>query len=547
MGASSAIYHLHYRNVSRTTSSATASLAYMIGQPLKSVYDGEVKRPGIKRAHRVLKSEIMLPDTAPAEWQSKGFEFIAAKVELAEKAKNAQPAASMDVALPRGMSWEEREQIVREFIAKNFTENNYIACYALHDDGIDQNPHAHIWIGKRQLGAKGFLPKFKSEYALDENGNKIPVIDPKTGKQKIGARNQKQWKRIKVSRSMFDEQDFIPRLRASWADTLNAHLAPEMHVSEKSNRAQGKSESPTIHDGWEAEQMGTRSERVRENLEIKQENHEIQSDRAQLRELDKKIHHLVLLQIRKRLIAPIVRVMDSLKLQIEEIRSGKNESLTAADLRASLNRARHSFDELQQASFFHRLSAQREFESAWRDLYQQIPSTLNPLVRAQIPVQPPLSFDDFDRWEWLEATLLEQVKTDQIQPLQQQWEAQRDKALTYPVDKNLVASKVALLDVENPLQRIKDRFGRVLIVSKRLLEIITGKRSQPVSEPVQAMPEPVQKPIQQPSEPDSEPMPVLGKAGINSLIQQRLQQAQQAEQKPPQQPQQTIKRRHIRR
>lgn len=40
--------------------------------------------------------------------------------------------------------------------------------------------------------------KEKKTYALDENGERIPVIDPATGLQKVGKRNEKIWQRVTV-------------------------------------------------------------------------------------------------------------------------------------------------------------------------------------------------------------------------------------------------------------------------------------------------------------------------------------------------------------
>lgn len=522
MSATSAIYHLHFRHVSRSTSSATASLAYMIGQPLKSAYDGEVKRPGIKRAHRVLKSAIMLPDTAPADWQDKDFEFIAAQVELAEKRKNARPAASMDVALPRGMSWEEREQIVREFISKNFNSHGYIACYALHQDANDNNPHAHIWISERRLGAKGWLPKFKSEYVLDANGNRIPVIDPATGKQKIGARNRRVWKKRDVDQNLLSKKEFLINLRTSWADCLNAHLEPSMQVSEKSNRAQGKEEAPTQHEGWKAREMGEfLSDRVSDNVEVKLLN-------ERHHELKKDIRQLVKIQLQQKIIKPITQLIHKLKDQLQQIWSGEKEPTPVVGLRSSLKLAREKWEDLQQAGGFHKRRAQREFESAWANFYQQIPSTVPDYVRMQIPENP----DGFTRWYWLETTLTESVKSSVAKPLQKQLEAAEKQQKNPTVDEQELNKTVARLDVDNPIWQVKTANGELAWTSKRLEEMLAQRRRQYAPQPA---PEPV------------EPMPTLGKAGISQLIQQRLQQAQQAPQTQPQQPQQPIRRRHIRR
>jgi len=47
----------------------------------------------------------------------------------------------------------------------------------------------------RPLTEKGeWGVKSKKVFGLDENGERIPVIDKKTGQQKVDRRNRKQWK-----------------------------------------------------------------------------------------------------------------------------------------------------------------------------------------------------------------------------------------------------------------------------------------------------------------------------------------------------------------
>lgn len=51
--------------------------------------------------------------------------------------------------------------------------------------------------------------KEKMEYALDEQGARIPIIDPSTGKQKVDKRNRKQWKRINAEQNVLDKKKFF--------------------------------------------------------------------------------------------------------------------------------------------------------------------------------------------------------------------------------------------------------------------------------------------------------------------------------------------------
>ena len=72
------------------------------------------------------------------------------------------------------------------------------ADWTIHDSENDKgqrNLHIHVLLTMRPLTENGeWGAKQKKIYDLDENGEKIPVIDKKTGQQKVDKRNRKQWK-----------------------------------------------------------------------------------------------------------------------------------------------------------------------------------------------------------------------------------------------------------------------------------------------------------------------------------------------------------------
>ena len=51
------------------------------------------------------------------------------------------------------------------------------------------------------------------EYALDENGQRVPIIDKETGQQKVDSRNRKQWKRISAEVNPLDKKETLQGLR----------------------------------------------------------------------------------------------------------------------------------------------------------------------------------------------------------------------------------------------------------------------------------------------------------------------------------------------
>ncbi|ROV51508.1 mobilization protein MobA, partial [Bifidobacterium bifidum] len=171
------------------------------------------------RKERVLRVGTLLPEGAPAEFADPAVLFNA--VELHETGRTARPAKKIVVALPREFTPRQRVQALEEYIRENLNADGYAATYAIHEDREGNNPHAHILVANRRIDPKTgrWAAKSRSEFALDANGRRIPVIDPDTGRQKIGARNRKVWKRVNVSNNPLDSKEFLERLRREWADS----------------------------------------------------------------------------------------------------------------------------------------------------------------------------------------------------------------------------------------------------------------------------------------------------------------------------------------
>lgn len=127
--------------------------------------------------------------------------------------------------------------------------------------------------------------KSRSEFALDANGRRIPVIDPDTGRQKIGARNRKVWKRVNVSNNPLDSKEFLERLRREWADSCNALLPGYAVIDHRSFKARGIERIPTIHEGYasrEMEKRGGRGDLCEENRRIQALNRLLDALRAMI-------------------------------------------------------------------------------------------------------------------------------------------------------------------------------------------------------------------------------------------------------------------------
>lgn len=268
-----AIFHLSLSAVSRAKgSSACASLAYIAAS---KVYEERTQQTySYGRKERVIKVATLLPDGAPSSFADAAQLFNS--IENYEQASNARTAVKIVVALPRELSLKESDEILTDFIRTSLCAHGYCATYAIHNDKEDNNPHAHILVANRQINKKGqWSSKRKMEYVLDEKGERIPIIDKKTGLQKVDKRNRKQWKRVSAEQNPIDKKDFLISLRKSWAVECNKHLSQEDRIDHRSNAARGIDDIPTIHEGYAAraiEARGEVSERMEINREIRRKN-----------------------------------------------------------------------------------------------------------------------------------------------------------------------------------------------------------------------------------------------------------------------------------
>ena len=247
-----AIFHCQIKIISRGKGkTATAAAAYRSGTKIVDDEFGETH--DYTRKGGVVFSEILLCVNAPSKYSDR--QTLWNEVQKIEKQKNAQLCREVEVALPIEFSHHEQIEVVREYIKKNFTDKGMIADWSLHDKS-DGNPHAHILLTMRPLKQNGeWGAKRKDSYALDDNGNRIPVIDQKTGKQKIGARGRKMWERISIQSTDWNDQTKAEEWRKSWADICNKHLKGQAHIDHRSYARQGKEQLPMLHESYAARKI----------------------------------------------------------------------------------------------------------------------------------------------------------------------------------------------------------------------------------------------------------------------------------------------------
>ena len=222
--------------------SVVASAAYRAGEKLHSEYYGEDNDYTNKSG--VIYTEIFLPPHAPREYTDR--ETLWNAVEKAEKGKKAQLAYSFDISFQNEFSQEENIALARQFLTEQFVSRGMVVDFAVHEpereEGGINNPHFHFHflcpIRPIEQNGKWGL-KQKREYALDENGNRIP--DGK-GDYVFNAVPTTDW----------GSAETLEFWREQWAVMCNAKFEEkglEVRIDHRSYERQGIELLPTVHEG----------------------------------------------------------------------------------------------------------------------------------------------------------------------------------------------------------------------------------------------------------------------------------------------------------
>ena len=294
-----AIYHCSISNVSRAAGSrSTATASYITGE---KIHDNELHETyNYGRQERVIEYDTILPPGASDELKNPAELFNS--IETFEKKSNARTAKKIEVALPRECTLEQQRTIVKNFIAKNITADNYACTYAIHYDKDNNNPHAHILIANRQLINGKWSSKQKTEYALDENGERIPLLD-ENGIQKRDNKNGKRWKRINTFVNPLDKKEKLQEMRKSWAECCNEFLNDKQRITHLSFKDRNLAEAPTIHEGYSAreiEKRGGISQICKYNRDVRKFNAEIQKRKNAITDFDNRIKKL---EVKRKVVA----------------------------------------------------------------------------------------------------------------------------------------------------------------------------------------------------------------------------------------------------
>lgn len=266
-----AIYHMSIKNISRAKGkTAIAAAAYRAGTTLQDQETG-ITHSYTKKTE-VAYTEIILPEHAPEEYRNR--EILWNEVQKVETQDRARLAREWEVAIPNELDLDQAKTLIRNF-GESLVKEGMCIDLAIH--WKNGNHHAHIMGTTRPIGKDGkWASKERKGYKLDAKGNKIPVIDPKTGKQKIGARGRKMWQRETIQCNDWNRREKVEEWRKRWADCCNKYLAREQQIDHRSYERQGITQLPTVHEGYTArlmEQRGTVSDLCQLNRSIVAYNH----------------------------------------------------------------------------------------------------------------------------------------------------------------------------------------------------------------------------------------------------------------------------------
>jgi hypothetical protein len=229
-----------------------------------------------KRAHEL---ESTWTENLP-KWANSPKKFWET-ADIYERA-NGRVYTEVVVALPRELSKDEREKLVREFIGKEIGEH-FTYTAAIHNpkalDGGEQ-PHAHIMFSVRERDG---IERTKEQYFKRANPD-----SPEKG----GAKKSREWS--KDSRA----NDRVNEMRSSWEELTNTALqraGREERIDRRTLQAQGIDREPEPKMGVEVTQRLKRGQESeiggkvielrnyrREERELKELEQELKKEKAKV-------------------------------------------------------------------------------------------------------------------------------------------------------------------------------------------------------------------------------------------------------------------------
>ena len=192
-------------------------------------------------------------------------------MDEAEKSRSAQTARRFTIALPKELTFEQNLTLIRDYCTRQFVDKGMI-CDLYYHDSNNGNPHVHLMLTMRAMDENGrWLPKTKTAYVLDENGQRIRGANGK-------------WQRERIDTVDWNEQKYAEIWRHEWEVAQNNALEAAgrtERIDMRSYERQGIFDlEPQIHLGPESaalERKGVSTTRGERNREIRRVNAIIRS------------------------------------------------------------------------------------------------------------------------------------------------------------------------------------------------------------------------------------------------------------------------------
>ncbi len=291
-----ASYHCSVKVLSRSSGRSSVQFsAYISGEKMKDERLGQTFNHTSKE--EVCYTEFSFADRVPEELKNQSAFWNA--VEENEKNENSQVCRTWEIALPKELTIEQNISWIQDYVKDLIDKDGMPAVqWAIHDK--EGNPHAHLMAPTRDITPEGKWDnkEVKGYLFRDLNGNeqamtlaeskelniknpeqkweRVPLLDQE-GNQVTDKQNRKQWKRASIQKNKWNSKELVKDWRERAARYQNRALeiaGRSERVDHRSYKDQGLELIPTIHEGYEARQMGEKSERVQLNNQIRELNNE---------------------------------------------------------------------------------------------------------------------------------------------------------------------------------------------------------------------------------------------------------------------------------
>ena len=268
-----AIYHFNMHSTKVGISSAVAHSAYISGSQLYNDRTGTTH--DYSKKENIVCPTLLFPKGVEPISREELWNIVESKIKDVGRNYGKTGDFAIPVEWLDTMTDEEIMEIVAKFFIENFVSKGHAVDFAFHKK--DGNPHIDYFVPQLKFNEEGQLvpPKIKSVFAnvydketdtydydpelpsYDRNDSentkqyRFPVIDKKTGEQKVRVRKggkEKVWQRVNIEDDSLNSKEFLQELRQSWQDTANKYLDPDQQIDCRSFDAQGITDrEPQIH------------------------------------------------------------------------------------------------------------------------------------------------------------------------------------------------------------------------------------------------------------------------------------------------------------